>query len=97
MNVILKYLTTAEKVSSDIIRAHDIMNIIIDRRFNPHINRELVAPKRNQPVYNEKEKELITAIKDNYSLIFNLTSNRQKEKKKKEVLYTISDFYGVMI
>ena len=87
LNVILKYLTTAEKVSSDIIRAHDIMNIIIDRRFNPHIDRELV-PKRNQPVYNEKEKELITAIKDNYSLIFNLTSNRQKrEKEEKSLAY----------
>ena len=62
LNVILKYLTTAEKVSSDVIRANDIMNIIIERRFNPHINRELV-PERNQPVYSEEEKELITAIK----------------------------------
>lgn len=86
LNVILKYLTTAEKVSSDVIRANDIMNIIIDRRFNPHINRELV-PKRNQPVYNEEEKELIAAIKDNYSLIFNLTSNRQKIEDEKSLLY----------
>ena len=83
LNVILKYLTTAEKVSSDIIRANDIMNIIIERRFSPHINRELVS-KRNQPVYNEEEKKLITAIKDNYSLIFNLTSNKQKKVEEEK-------------
>lgn len=87
LNVILKYLTTAKKVSSDIIRAHDIMNIIIDRRFYPRINREFI-PKRNQPVYNEEEKKLITAIKDNYSLIFNLASNRQKrEEEEKSLVY----------
>ena len=42
LNVILKYLTTAEKVSSDIIGANDVMDVIIDRRFNPHINRKLI-------------------------------------------------------
>ncbi len=84
LNVILKYLTTAEKISSDIIKANDIMNIIINRRFNPHMDRDSVPP----PVYNEEEKELIIAIKDNYSLIFNLTSNRQKrEKEKKGLVY----------
>jgi hypothetical protein len=82
LNVILKYLTTDEKISSDIMGVNRVMNIIIDKRFSPHINRELV-PKRNQPVYNEKEKELIIAIKDNYSLIFNLTSNRQKIEEEK--------------
>ena len=82
LNVILKYLTTAEKVSSDIMGANRVMNIIIERRFSPHINRELI-PKTNQPVYNEKEKELIIAVKDNYSLIFNLTSNRQKREEEK--------------
>jgi len=82
LNVILKYLTTAEKVSSDIMGANRVMNIIIERRFSPHINRGLI-PKTNQPVYNEKEKELIIAVKDNYSLIFNLTSNRQKIEEEK--------------
>lgn len=82
LNVILKYLTAAEKVSSDIMGVNNAMNIIIEKRFNPDINRKLV-PKRNQPVYNEKEKELIIAIKDNYSLIFNLTSNRQKREEEK--------------
>jgi len=82
LNVILKYLTTAEKVSSDIMGVSDVMDIIIERRFNPDINKGLV-PKSNQPVYNEKEKELIIAIKDNYSLIFNLISNREKTIDKK--------------
>ena len=79
LNVILEYLTTSEKVSSDIMGANDIMDVIIGRRFIPHINK-VPVPKRNQAVYNEEEKELIKAIKDNYSLIFNLTNNRQKRE-----------------
>lgn len=86
LNVIFEYLTTAERFSSDIMGASDIMNIIIERRFVPHMNRDPV-PKRNQSAYNEEEKELIIAIKDNYSLIFNLTSNRQKRKEEQSFAY----------
>lgn len=91
LNIILKYLTTAEKVSSDIMGASNIMNIIIERRFNPHMDKDSVP----SPVYNEEEKELITAIKDNYSLIFYLTSNRQKrEKEEKSLAYRKRVLWG---
>jgi hypothetical protein len=86
LNVILEYLTTAEKVSSDIMGANDVMDVIIGRRFIPYINK-VPTPKKNQSVYNEEEKELIKAIKDNYSLIFNLTSNRQKREDEKRLVY----------
>ena len=86
LNVILEYLRAAEKFSPDAIGASNVMNLIIERRFTPHTNRELVYEK-SHPVYSERDKELLMAIKDNYSLIFNLASNRQKKEEKDTIDY----------
>ncbi len=81
LQVILEHLTAVERASSDIMGVSNIMDLIIKKRFNPHINRGLVY-ERDQLAYNEKDKELLIAIKDNYSLIFNLMSKRLKEEEK---------------
>ena len=55
LNVILKYLTTAEKVSSDIMGANDIMDIIIKRRFIPYINKVPTQKETNQFITRKKK------------------------------------------
>ena len=93
LNVILEYLRAAEKFSPDAIGASNVMDLIIERRFSPHVNRELVYEK-SHPVYSERDKELLMAIKDNYSLIFNLTSNRQKREEEEGLIYYKRIFWG---